>query len=137
PKPPEAQPQLGTAVDGPRKHKKKRNRKGRARREEQRDEPARLSGRVIDVETRHAVPLVAVRVLGTSFRVETEPTGVFFWNELPRQTQLQIEFTHKEYRPQTVPYRSTKDDEQYLVVKMAPKQSRAEKKRSRRAAWDG
>lgn len=97
--------------------------------------PAKLVGKVIDVETRRPIAQVAVRVIGTRFQGETETTGTFFWEDMPRGKQLNFELAHKEYRPQVVAFRSTIDDYQYLNVKLAPRETKYERRKRRMAEW--
>lgn len=92
------------------------------------EEPAKITGKVIDAKSRKPVPYVRVRVIGTSFNEETEATGVFIWEELPRGRQITFEFTRKEYKNATLQYRSTQDNEQHIVVKLVPQEVKGEKK---------
>lgn len=92
------------------------------------NEPAKITGKVIDAKSRKAVPYVRVRVIGTSFNEETETTGVFIWEELPRGRQITFEFSRKDYKNATLQYRSTQDNEQHVVVKLVPQDSKGDKK---------
>jgi len=93
------------------------------------DEPAKITGKVIDARSRKGVPYVRVRVTGTNYNAETETTGVFIWEELPRTRQVNFEFTHKDYKNLLVQYRSTVDNEQHLVVKIVPRELKDKKKK--------
>jgi len=92
------------------------------------DEPAKITGKVIDAKTRRPVPYVKVRVPGTSFGEETETTGVFIWEELPRGEQVNFECIHKDYKPCLIQYRTSLDDEQHVVIKMVPRERKGDKK---------
>jgi len=100
------------------------------------DDPAKITGKVICAKTRRPIPYVRVRVPGTSFSAETETAGVFIWEELPRGEQVNIEFTHKEFKSCLVQYRSTLDSEQHIVVKLAPRESKKKEKKPGSSPFD-
>jgi hypothetical protein len=97
------------------------------------DDPAKITGKVIDAKSRKPVPYARVRVQGTSFNEETESTGVFIWEELPRGRQVQFELSKKEYKSALVQYRATLDNEQHIVIKLVP----VEKKETKKSASSG
>jgi hypothetical protein len=92
------------------------------------NEPAKLTGKVIDAKSRKPVAYAKVRVIGTSFNEETETTGVFIWEEMPRGRQITLELTRKEYKSVNLQYKSTVDNEQHIVIKLVPQETKGEKK---------
>ena len=91
-------------------------------------EPAKITGKVIDAKSRKALSFARVRVIGTSFNEETETTGVFIWEELPRGRQIAFDISKKGYKTAQLQYRSSLDNEQHVVVKLVPQDAKGDKK---------
>lgn len=91
--------------------------------------PAKMTGKVIDAKSRKPLPFVKVRVQGTALNIETETTGTFVWEEMPRGIQIQFELTKKDYKTASVVYRATVDDEQHAVIKMVAIEAKGDKKK--------
>ena len=89
---------------------------------------AKLTGKVIDAKSRKPLSYTRVRVIGTSFNEETETTGVFIWEELPRGRQVTFDITKKGYKTGMLQFRSSLDNEQHIVIKLVPQDSKGEKK---------
>lgn len=92
------------------------------------DEPAKITGKVIDAKSRKALAWARVRVIGTSFNEDTEITGVFIWEAMPRGRQITFEITKKGYKNASLQYRATLDNEQHVVAKLVPQEHKGDKK---------
>lgn len=92
------------------------------------EELAKITGKVIDAKSRKALPYVRVRVVGTNFNEETETTGVFIWEAMPRGRQISFDFSKKGYKNAMLQFRSSLDNEQHIVVKLVPQEVKGENK---------
>lgn len=91
--------------------------------------PAKFVGKVICAKSRRPLPYVRVRVQGTSFNEETESAGVFIWEGMPRGRAINLELTCKGFKNLLVQYKSTLEDDQFVVAKMVPLEQKTKEKK--------
>ncbi len=94
------------------------------------EQTCKLVGRVIDAYSRRNLPMVTVRIQGTSYQEDTDNAGVFIWEGMVKGKQYVIDCSKRGYKLVQYQYRATFDDEQNIVIKMAPvNRNRRDKKK--------
>ena len=87
---------------------------------QQKEQTCTLVGKVIDADNRRAVSHAKVRIQRTNYDEDTDGSGNFVWEGCVKGRQYTIDASMRGYRPASTMYKVTLDDEQFVVLKMAP-----------------
>lgn len=79
-----------------------------------------LVGKVIDADNRRPIGHSKVRIQRTNYDEDTDSSGNFVWEGCVKGRQYTIEASMRGYRPASTMLKATLDDEQFVVLKMAP-----------------
>ena len=89
---------------------------------QQKEQTCTLVGKVIDADNRRPVPHSKVRIQRTNYDEDTDGSGNFVWEACVKGRQYTIEASSRGYRAASTMLKATLDDEQFVVIKMAPLQ---------------
>ncbi len=81
-----------------------------------------LAGKVIDADSRRPLGRAHVKIQHTTYDDETDSSGNFIWEGCIKGRQFVIDVTCRNYRPSSLQYKATMDDEQFVAIKMPPLQ---------------
>lgn len=86
----------------------------------EKESAAKLTGKIIDANSRRPLGDVTVRVQQTAFQEDTDGSGCFIWEQMVKGRTIVIEASRRGYKPVQFQYKATMDEEQTVAVKMAP-----------------
>ncbi len=81
---------------------------------------AKLTGKIIDANTRRALGDCTVRVQQTAFSEDTDGSGCFIWERMVKGRTIVIDVSKRGYKGVQFQYKATMDEEQTLAIKLAP-----------------
>lgn len=86
----------------------------------EKESSAKLTGKIIDANTRRPLGDATVRVQQTAFQEDTDGSGCFIWEQMVKGRTIVIEVTKRGYKPAQFQYKATMDEDQMVSVKLAP-----------------
>ena len=84
------------------------------------EQTCQLAGKVIDADNRRPLGRVRVKIQHTTYDEETDSSGNWIWEGCVKGRQYVIDVTCRNYRPTSLQYKSTMDEEQFVTIKMPP-----------------
>lgn len=95
------------------------------------EQTATLSGKVIDANARQPIGNADVSIQQTSFKEVTDNSGNFIWDGMIKGRAIRINVKANGFKPNQTEYQALMDNEQFIVVKMVPIQSGANKNKDK------
>jgi len=86
------------------------------------EQHCKLIGKIVDADARRPVSRAQVKVQHTTYDEETDTAGNFLWEGMVKGKQYMVDVTARGYRMTQYQYKATHDDEQPIVIKIAPVQ---------------
>ena len=87
---------------------------------QQKEQTCQLCGKVIDADNRRPLGRVRIKIQHTTFDEETDTNGNFIWEGCIKGRQYVIDVNCRSYRPTSLQYKATMDEEQFVTIKMPP-----------------
>jgi len=86
------------------------------------EQTCQLAGKVIDADNRRPLARAHIKIQHTAYDEDSDTSGNFLWPGCVKGRQYVIDATARGYRPTSVQYKATMDDEQFVSIKMPPVQ---------------